>query len=129
MPLIKPFLLILIVVLLGLSLNLVSSSRNNQQSGRGKGRGNGGAKQSQTQNSGGTSICHFVLSSKSIVVALASCDTNHSFVRGSNVEDVFRSHSIYTLCQICFHRGHSAVSCPSRYAQTSNDALVSPLHG
>ena len=104
----------------------LTSSRNSQHGGRGGGKGRGqhrggrgeGAKQSQTHTLGGTVICNSVLSSKSVVVASPSCDTNHLSVGSPTVEGMFASSSSNIVRQICFHLGHSAVSCSSRYAQT-----------
>ncbi|XP_056683366.1 uncharacterized protein [Spinacia oleracea] len=72
--------------------------RGKGRGGRGKGRGGGANQtQAQTQNSGGN----------------------------YNVEGVFGPSPTNIVCQICFHPGHSAVACPSRYSQNSNAALAS----
>ncbi|XP_056683365.1 uncharacterized protein [Spinacia oleracea] len=100
--------------------------RGKGRGGRGKGRGGGANQtQAQTQNSGGTALCNSVLSSDSAVVALASCGTNNLFAGNYNVEGVFGPSPTNIVCQICFHPGHSAVACPSRYSQNSNAALAS----
>ena len=59
-----------------------------------------------------------------LVVVLTSFDTNHLSAGSTTVNGVFGSQSTSIICQICFHLGHTVVSYPSRYAQTSNVALV-----
>ena len=68
----------------------------------------------------GTASHTLVLSSDNIVSSIY-CGTNLPSAGHPSVEGVFGTNPPLVVCQICFHPGHSAPACPSRYAQTHNN--------
>ncbi|XP_059302432.1 uncharacterized protein LOC132054441 [Lycium ferocissimum] len=81
--------------------------------GRGRGRGHSGQQHGQQQ--GGVSGPQ------------QNAHTQNTQGGNSNVEGVFGTNTPPVVCQICYHPGHSAISCPSRYAQTSSTSAFAAL--